>query len=92
MTVAIVTTECFECGGPLKGPTCPQCNFEPCVIYREDAGVTELVLTDVPTVWVTLPYGDIELGYHMDSGALVAVRIPGNFTVNPGAFGDGSER
>ena len=70
---------CGECGLPRvnEGP-CQNCwpPFKPCVVENIEAAHTEIVLYDVPTVWV---YGgvDHELGYDMETGALVAVRVSG---------------
>lgn len=72
--------ECWECGKPraneTKCETCGAREFVPCAIEYDESAHTEIVLADVPTVWV---YGGSshELGYDMETGALVAVRVPG---------------
>lgn len=54
--------------------------FKPCAIYYPDAGFTEVVLADVPTVWS----GDwAQVGYDMETGEIVAVRLPGNHERKP---------
>lgn len=54
--------------------------FKPCVVYNDHMNLTEMVLEDVPTVWTlwrcTSHMGHtVDLGYAMDDGRLVAVRI-----------------
>jgi hypothetical protein len=51
--------------------------FQPSSIYSEDAHHTELVISDVPIVWVDCIAFD--LGYDFD-GALIAIRVPGDRT------------
>ena len=72
--------ECFECGEPranvAKCETCGEGEFKPCVVENNEADNTEIVLRDVATVWY---FGgrDHELGYDMETGELVAVRVAG---------------
>ncbi len=51
--------------------------FEPCVIVDDDPKTTEMVLRDCATVWRPHMVG-VDLGYDMESGELVAIRIYGD--------------
>ena len=51
--------------------------FDPCASYCEEARHTEIVLKDVPIVWVDGIAFD--LGYDFN-GDLVAMRVPGDVT------------
>jgi hypothetical protein len=53
--------------------------FEPCVVILDDPKRTEMVLRDCATVWVDHPARvRMELGYDMDTGELVCIRIYGD--------------
>ena len=52
--------------------------FKPCAIYYPDDDCTELVLADVGTVWASRE--SMDLGYDMETGELVAIRVNGDVT------------
>ena len=52
--------------------------FEPCVIYYPDAHFTEMVLADTPVVYRHVYRAFLDLGYDMQTGKLVCIRISGN--------------
>ena len=52
--------------------------FKPCAIFSAETGVTEFVAEDVAIVWCY--HDDVDLGYDMETGRLVAVRINGDVT------------
>lgn len=52
-------------------------DFKPCATFYPDGGHTELVISDVPIVWVEGIAFD--LGYDF-GGNLVAIRVPGDVT------------
>lgn len=56
-------------------------DFEPCVIHYPEGNYTEMVLSDVATVWCSV--GSIDLGYDMETGKLVAIRIDGDVSTKP---------
>lgn len=63
-------------GCPMDFPECCMAvEFKPCAIYYPEGNYTEIVLEDVPTVWV-----DDACGFDMDTGKLVAMRVPGDKT------------
>jgi len=53
--------------------------FVPCVTVLDDPKRTEMVLRDCPTIWV-MPDDthEVDLGYDMETGELVAVRVYGD--------------
>lgn len=52
--------------------------FKPCVIVFDDPKRTEMVLRDCGIVWQDTSANNFELGYDMETGDLVAVRIYGD--------------
>lgn len=78
--------ECWECGEqrPHDGTACHICGasfmapFEPSAIYLKDSNATEMALADVAMVWCSR--GEVDFGYDMDGGALVAIRVNGDVT------------
>lgn len=65
---------CQVCGAPADAP------FEPRIIYYDEMRLTEFIMADVTTVWspwrATAHMGHaIDLGYDMETGELVGVKI-----------------
>ena len=52
--------------------------FQPCVMYWDDAYHTEMMLADAAVYWVRRFGGEFELGYDMTTHELVGIRIAGN--------------
>ena len=48
--------------------------FEPCVIVYDDPVRTEMILRDDTISW-RAHRGDVDVGYDMETGKLVAIRI-----------------
>jgi hypothetical protein len=53
--------------------------FVPCVIALSDPKRVEMVLRDCATVWVQcVGAQDVDLGYDMETGDLVSIRVYGD--------------
>jgi len=54
--------------------------FKPCIVYNEHLNMTQMLLEDAPTVWHpwrgTTGLGHaVDLGYHMETGKLIGIKI-----------------
>lgn len=72
-------TNCWECGSirenKAKCETCAAGEFVACVAYYQDADFTEIAIKDCAIVWGRMRYSEAALGYDMETGNLVAVRL-----------------
>ncbi len=61
--------------------------FKPCVTYNEELRFTQMILEDAPTVWsawlVTIIGHSVDLGYHAETGKLVAIKIWDDVRMRP---------
>ena len=57
--------------------------FQPCVVVFDEPKRTEMILRDCSMVWVLQKWDDVECGYDMETGELVAIRIYGDVSKRP---------